>query len=49
MEAVSGKKTDSFCVNIEMVLIVVHIPEGRVVGVRDVAYRWCLVLTVDID
>jgi hypothetical protein len=32
-----GKKTDSFGVDVEMVLIVVNVPEGCVASVRDVA------------
>jgi hypothetical protein len=32
-----SKKTDSFGVNVEVVLIVVYVPEGCVACVRDVA------------
>jgi hypothetical protein len=31
-------KTNGFGVNVEMMLIVVYVPEGRVASVRDVAY-----------
>jgi hypothetical protein len=32
-----GRKTDRFGVDVEVVLIVVYVPEGRVASVRDVA------------
>ncbi|SRR6266851_6108565 len=34
---IDWERTDGFGVNVEMVLIVVYVPEGRVAGVRDVA------------
>lgn len=46
-----GERTDGFGVNVEMVLIVVYVPEGRVASVRDVAcstafnIRVCLLST----
>jgi len=39
IEGVDAAEEDSFCIDIEMVLVVVYIPEGRFAGIRDVAYK----------
>ena len=37
LQVQGGRKTDRFGVDVEVVLIVVYVPEGRVASVRDVA------------